>query len=166
MKHFSRKRSFSSGVLNTLLSRVSGLIWKTLQGWRTQDMQLGRLGPSPVLCSSMSSMPTRRVGKQRSTAQLCWTNAWRNDWTKMFASWFHNLPVLCPQARPCTSLSLCFFICKNPSNYRHTSKILPVGSQTTATKQILQNSESSRFCGFPVPTKVMFALYCSPLSVQ
>lgn len=35
----------------------------------------------------------------------------------MKTSWFQNLPALCPQARPCTSLSLCFFICKNPSNY-------------------------------------------------
>lgn len=42
-----------------------------------------------------------------------------------------------------------------------------VGSfQPTSIKQILQQSESSEFLGFPVHLKVVFTLYHSLLSMQ
>ena len=52
------------------------------------------------------------------------------------------------------------------SLYRHTSELLWVRFQTATIKQIMQESLSHEFFGFPVHIKVMFTLYCSLLSVQ
>ena len=50
--------------------------------------------------------------------------------------------------------------------FRHTLEILQAWFQTTATKQVSQQSKSHKFFDFPVHIKVMLTLYCSLLNVQ
>ena len=59
--------------------------------------------------------PPEESANRRPLAQLCRTNAWGSYWMKTFESWLHNLPALCPRARPWIYLSLCFFIYKDPA---------------------------------------------------
>lgn len=50
--------------------------------------------------------------------------------------------------------------------YSHAPEIVLVPFQTTAGKQIPQNSKSNEFFGFSVRINIMFTLYYSLLSVQ